>query len=246
MAKTRSPNFPYIPLETAIQRAQQVWDEEGRHDVAPETLVGHWGYSAKSSGGRQTLAAVRHFGLLEGRGDKVHLTDLAQAILFSEPESVQWLERVQEAALKPTIHNEIWLKYQGELVSDQNLRYYLVVERGFAESGAMELIRELKATLAFAKMIGADRAILSENDQDKSENENEIPTLTPPKPEDQKLTPPGGTRRAVQLPYSPTGWAALEASFPLSGDEWDQMLAVLTAMKPALTEASPKGENAES
>jgi hypothetical protein len=66
--------------------------------------------------------------LLEGRG-QVQLTELAQQILFSEEGSPEWLRRIREAARTPAIHKEIWAKYDGELPSDQNLRYYLVVVR---------------------------------------------------------------------------------------------------------------------
>src|SRR4051794_10580533 len=104
MAKTRSPNFPYIPLEQALERIRTVWDREGRQSAAPETLAGHWGYSEKSSGGRQTVGALRHSGLLEGRGADLRVTELAQSIILGEPGSKQWLQDVQEAALSPAIH----------------------------------------------------------------------------------------------------------------------------------------------
>jgi hypothetical protein len=227
--KTRSPNYPFLPLEQAVQRARLVWDKEGRHAAAPETIVGHWGYASKSSGGRQTIGALRHYGLLEGRG-QVQLTGLAQAILFSEEGSPEWLRRIQEAALNPAIHKEIWTKYDGELPSDQNLRYYLVVERGFAESGAAELIAELRATAAYARLSEATDS-LSFDEGDNSEDTDEMEATL----ENETLTP-SGRRRQVQLPYSATDWAVLQASFPLKGDEWDQMIAVLTAMKPALTD----------
>lgn len=41
-------------------------------------------------------------------------------------------------------------------------------------------------------------------------------------------------QRLVTLPFSLTGWAWLQADFPLSEEEWDQMMAVLIAMKPGL------------
>ena len=43
--------------------------------------------------------------------------------------------------------------------------------------------------------------------------------------------------RTIQLPLSISEWATLEAGFPLSETKWNQMLAVLTAMKPALVQA---------
>src|SRR4051812_11473807 len=101
MAGTRSPNFPFVDLETAIERARILNQKEGRNSAAPETVVDHWGYAPKSSGGRQTIAALRQFGLLEGRGTSLRLTDLARSILISEPGSGQWLRGVQQAALKP-------------------------------------------------------------------------------------------------------------------------------------------------
>jgi hypothetical protein len=231
MAQTRSPNFPYIPLEQALARAAIIWQHEHRHDVAPETVVEHWGYSPKSSGGRQTIAALRHFGLLEGRGDKIRLTQLAQSIMLGEQGSPQWLQDLREAALRPSVHKEIWDKYDGHLPSDQNLRRYLIMERSFSEGGAAELISELRATFEFAKLEeGEADNLFSGSGDNFAADEPMASTFTE--------HPLSNTRqrsnRQIQLPYSPTAWAVLQASFPLTDDEWDQMLAVLTAMRPAL------------
>jgi hypothetical protein len=42
------------------------------------------------------------------------------------------------------------------------------------------------------------------------------------------------TLRQIQIPYALNNWAKLEAGFPMSEGDWNQMMAVLTAMKPAL------------
>jgi hypothetical protein len=45
--------------------------------------------------------------------------------------------------------------------------------------------------------------------------------------------------RSVPIPLAPTDrWAYLCAHFPLSADEWDQLMRVLDAMKPAIVEAA--------
>ncbi len=49
--------------------------------------------------------------------------------------------------------------------------------------------------------------------------------------------------RTLQLPYSATEWATLQAAFPLSEAEWDRMLAILNAMKPALVAQDQSGAN---
>jgi hypothetical protein len=46
--------------------------------------------------------------------------------------------------------------------------------------------------------------------------------------------------RSIQLPLSPTSWATLSASFPLTDEAWEQMLTLLNAMKPALVVDKPK------
>lgn len=49
--------------------------------------------------------------------------------------------------------------------------------------------------------------------------------------------------RTIQLPYSPTGWASLEAPFPLNDTDWERLLAVLTAMKPGLVAQDERETN---
>lgn len=53
---------------------------------------------------------------------------------------------------------------------------------------------------------------------------------------------PARQQRTVQITYSPTEWALLEAAFPMSEDDWDAMIAVLSAMKRGLV-AEPKPHN---
>ena len=60
------------------------------------------------------------------------------------------------------------------------------------------------------------------------------------------MPPPSDPRqKSVQLPLSVSEWATLQAAFPLSEAAWKQMMAVLTAMKPALV-APPDPPRAES
>jgi hypothetical protein len=47
------------------------------------------------------------------------------------------------------------------------------------------------------------------------------------------------TVAAVPLPLSPHLWATLTAALPLTEEEWDRLLAVLAAMRPAIVSAAP-------
>jgi len=46
----------------------------------------------------------------------------------------------------------------------------------------------------------------------------------------------------IQLPYSSCAWATLIASFPLDQASWDQMIAILQAMKPGLVKENKPEE----
>jgi hypothetical protein len=247
----RSPSYPGIDLKEALERARVLHKHEDRYAAPVNVVLDHWGYKPKSGPGLVAVAAMKKFGLLvdEGSGDnrKVRLSDAALRILLDEREdSTEKLRAVQAAALKPPIHAELWEKYEGSLPSDQTLKYNLRTERGFTEAGAEEFIRQLKGTLAFAKLENGGK--LSDQEEDKRENKSQGLMTPPTALQDASSKPKGeiGVRqtRVVQLPISPSEWAALQAPFPLTEVMWNQMLAVLNAMKPALVH-DEKGQGSQ-
>lgn len=161
VVKGRSPAYPYIPLGKAIERAEEFENQEGRHKVPISSATKAWDFGEKSSGGRQTLAALKYFGLveLEGAGEdrSVRVSDLCWNILKDKVEnSPEKVKLIKEAALMPDIHKEIWVKYDGSLPSDNSILTYLIKDRGFNESGAQSFIAEFKATISYAKLSKSD------------------------------------------------------------------------------------------
>jgi hypothetical protein len=243
--KGRSPNYPGIDLQQALERAKTIWDKEQHHAVPNELILQYWGYgSPKSGAGHVTYAALKRFGLLEDSGaGRARLTQRAQAILLAERQGKRDDARIREAALLPTVHKEIWEKHGTKLPSDENLKYELMTEKGFTPGGASEFIGEWKRTMAYAKLTDSGATV--------SPDGGETPTG-----EEQKMTPPATIvaedhpasqedplerneddrreTRTVQVTYSPSEWALLQGRFPMSEDDWDAMIAVLTAMKRGL------------
>src|SRR6266853_1449476 len=133
--KERSPNFPFIPLDEAVTRAREFYDKEKR-GVAPfEVAVRHWGYSPSSSGAKQTVAALKQYGLMEdegsGRQRGVRLSDLALRILLDPRSGPEREEYKRQAALMPTVAREVYEKWENSMPSDATLSHYLILERGF-------------------------------------------------------------------------------------------------------------------
>lgn len=150
--KVRSPSFPFLGLREALERARAFYEAEQRNAARPETAAAHWGYSPKSSGGKQTIAALRSFGLLEG-DTLVKLSGRALRILLDEREGSEDRERLlKQAALLPPLYSRLWERYGPELPSAQTLRLTLILDEGFNENSVDDFLGEYRETLEFAKL----------------------------------------------------------------------------------------------
>jgi hypothetical protein len=151
--KVRSPSFPFIGLREALDRARAFYEAEQRNSARAETAAAHWGYSPKSSGGKQTIAALRSFGLLEG-DSLVKLSGRGLRLVLDEREGSDERERLlQQAALMPPVHARLWERYGAELPSAQTLRLWLVLDEGFNENSVDDFLSEYRETLEYAKLL---------------------------------------------------------------------------------------------
>lgn len=235
--RERSPSYPGIGLETAIEKARVVWDKEHRHAAPVSNLYRHWNYKGATGPSMTTLSALLKFGLLDdqGSGDSrtAILTEDAMAILLApSADHPDRLRAIREAALRPTIHQELWKRYGADLPSDDTIQYYLVRERKFTEMAARDLIKEYRATLAFA---GVQESVTVSGDgeiEPATELENEPPTI----PEAQVLTPPATetpTMQTMRFPVDETRSAVLQVPGPVTADDWDAIFDALEVFKKA-------------
>jgi hypothetical protein len=154
---TRGPTSPFISLQEAVARAQKLYNEEGRAPAAAATAVKHWGYSEKSSGGRQTISALLQYGLVgdEGTGEqrKVSLTKRALDILMLDKDSHERGEAIRIASSSPKLFGEVLNRYAGtNLPSNSSLKHYLVSERELAPAAADLFIKNFRANLDYVKI----------------------------------------------------------------------------------------------
>jgi len=174
--KVRSPSFPFISLRVALDRARTLYEAEQRRVVRPETAAAYWKYSAKSSGGKQTIGALRQFGLAEGEGG-VKLTDRAVRILIDDQKGSPERERLlKQAALLPPLHSNLWERYGPRLPEASALRVSLVLDEGFNDNAVEEFLAEYRETLEFAKLL------TSPQEDSQRELEEEEGPANPPLP----------------------------------------------------------------
>lgn len=174
----RSPNYPAIGLERALEKAAIIYEKARTHSIPVAAAFQIWGY--KEAAGNQTTAALKAFGLIETIGEKegrqLRVTETMRMIHMDHPNKNQFLK---EAALKPEIHKEIWDKYQGDLPVDTVIRNYLVWERKFNEESVDSFLAQFRNTLAFSNISLLDKT---------SDKEEEVLVTEPTPPITSSLT----------------------------------------------------------
>ena len=159
--RTRSPAYPAIDLQTALARASALWAKINRHATPVDAVAGYWGYEAKSSKAMSEVSAMIKYGLLGddgiGASRTIKLTDIGIKLSYSPDTNSQehWAE-LKKAALSPTIHRDIWERYQGNLPDDALIRRHLVVDKKFNEQYVDEFINQFRRTIEFAKLSSGD------------------------------------------------------------------------------------------
>lgn len=155
--RTRSPNFPVVGLETALDYTRKVYDKAAHHTVPlMKVVTQYWSMKEKSSYAQQLIGALRGFGLLdvEGVGDKrqAKVSPAAQKILTKHADSQKLL---RAAALAPSIHRVVWEKYGRDgLPPDESMEHFLLHDHDppFNMKTIPQVIAEIRATFQFAKI----------------------------------------------------------------------------------------------
>jgi len=150
MAKPRSPQYPVIGLEEAINKVRLVWEKDYTSELPREVIAEHMGYGSLNGKSLGVLAAVAKFGLLDGRGKETHVTDLAVQILAHEHGDEQRISAVRQASNEPKLFQEILEKFDARSPSDQALKSYLFT-RGFTHSGVERVILAFRETETFVE-----------------------------------------------------------------------------------------------
>ncbi len=107
--KERSPNFPFIPLKKAIERAEALHANHKKEAARLVAIAPSWNYGNKSSGLIQTVAALKQYGLIEDLGSgedrKVQVSDLTRRIIVDQRPGARE-QALKEAARSPKLFAE--------------------------------------------------------------------------------------------------------------------------------------------
>lgn len=175
----RGPAYPFIGLAKAIERVEQIRDQNMlKIAAAPIDYYKSWQYSGESGNARQTLAALNQYGLVEyvGRGDQrqVRLSELARRIVLDQvPNSPERAAAIRSAALAPTVHLKLWEKYGAAIPPEYVLQTFLTRDGDFNLGSVANVISVYRDTFDYAGL--GEPIILPESGpQDATNSESEL------------------------------------------------------------------------
>jgi hypothetical protein len=177
--------FPFITLERAIDRARELRKSAGDHAAPIAELPAIWKYAKNSSGWKQTVSALKYYGLITDSGTKdrraVRLTDDARRYFLDERPEVQE-DFLRQFALAPRAFSTLWKEWKAAPPAADNVaRTTLKLKFGYAENAAPEVLRIYKDNLAFAKLVDARNDSPVPPSAADSEGDSDLP-LPPPEP----------------------------------------------------------------
>jgi len=146
MARTRSPNYPYIGLPAAIERVRKIYDKEHRNRMSRDVVAKHLGFGSLNGVSLSVISALGKFGLLESVDNDSQVSNDALTILVDPPDSEERAQAIRRAALKPELFTELNKHFGGTVPSDVNLLAYLQ-KHGFTANAASLAAKSFRETM---------------------------------------------------------------------------------------------------
>ena len=226
--RRKSPNYPGIPLEAAVQVAATLYQGGaagtgvGRGRFTPQDAATAWGYTGISGPVKIRMGALRQYGFIEGKkGEAPLLSGRALTVILRNQATPEHRQALQEAFLCPPTFVELHDRLPG--AAQDALRQFLIVERNFTDGGANRLIEVYQASMAYAIVDEYDN--MAGQDEPEPEEEVEAPPMVVANP---TLTP---EENAQMLTVPLPGGGAAALSSQMTPEQWEQMYTILEAYK---------------
>ncbi len=241
VTKSKSPNYPGVDLGTAIDLTTHLYrGGVGKGEFIPMDAAKAWNYNSPSGPVRVRIAALRQYGLIEGkrgpRAENPKLTRRALTLVMRTPGSREYQDELREAALTPSLFSDLYTSHPN--AADGVLQEILIVDKNFTDDGAQRFIAAYRTTLRLAGLDEA--AIMSGLDGAESPDENEeehvgmearpqgtVPSVRP--------SVPAGSI-AIPVPLGAERMAMVTVPIDMQESDWTRLDRILEAYKPQRSE----------
>lgn len=224
--RQRSPRYPVVDLETALDLLRKLYGKVGRSDFQPAEAAVAWGYNSASGPVRSRIATLRQYGLLEGkRGRYAENPRISQrGLSLAGPNQTlrgqEYRNELQEAALTPPLFSEIYNTMPN--ATDAVFRRHLVVGKGFTEDGARRFMEGYRATIKFSNL--DNNAVGSSMEDDEFDETN----MSADMHSDTESVPLAQQTGMIRMTLSADGGHA-ELPKGMSANEWMLALQLFVA-----------------
>lgn len=148
--RERSPTFPYVSIDKAIDYVGLLFAAAKRHEVLLSDAAESWGFRPTSSSTLRVAAALVAYGLIEdngsGKSRRIKISEAGWRILEDSRPGVREA-LVAEAAIKPAALGEYIEKWSEGRPSDSYALSQLKFEGGFTDEGAAKFLRVYDETV---------------------------------------------------------------------------------------------------
>ena len=176
----RSPAFPVVPLETALERLAEFEEHYKRSPARPEKVGEAWSIKNKAYADR-IAAAPRYFGLLEYQGSakdrSIVISDEGRKYLRAHQEETKQEVR-KAAALRPKKIADFWSVWGTDRPADAACLDDLIQNHGFSDGDAQDFLKVYDSTIAYARLSDSDKA--PPDLQESQKEATDDPPLPPP------------------------------------------------------------------
>lgn len=205
MANSRSPNYPNHDLGGALLLADKIFKQDGRNKVSRAALAAHLGHDSLSGPALGKIGALRAYGLLEGGGEEMRISEDAIAALKAPEGSNERSAALARLALRPALFQAIKKEYRSR-PSKQNLEYWLITQSFSATAAAIAADSYLK-TMTLVESLGGSYNAAGADDDGKVE-----PPPAPPPGSQQRVKIMDGERIVFTEEGQPNQYLKLIAS----------------------------------
>jgi hypothetical protein len=248
MGKVRSPNYPNIPLGAALEAVRPAYIKEHRNKMSRLVLAKHLGYNSLNGRALGKIGAIRAYGLIEGSGDELRISEDGQAAIAAPVGSSQKQEALGRLAGRPSLFADIRKQYPETHPSLDNLAFWLVTQ-GFTQKAAEKAAKSYLSTMSLAA--GIPDPYTSSLDEEEGEDADPLAGIKVAPPTPAGAPPPSAGHRVKAMPSErelTTGLLSKDSNFrllvsgPFGLKEIERLIAKLTLDKEILAEIAEEDE----
>src|SRR5579859_5177803 len=103
----KSPNYPVVDLGTALSEVKRALEKENRNKMSRLVLAKHLGYNSLNGRALGKIGAVRAYGLVEGSGDELKISDDAVDALRAPQNSDARKSALERLSTRPALFKEL-------------------------------------------------------------------------------------------------------------------------------------------